>query len=42
VAGASSTGNFTVSMTWRPGPVPTSVPDPLEPGRDEPPSGAAR
>ena len=41
VAGASSTGNFTVSMTWRPGRVPTSVPDPVEPGRDDPASGAA-
>jgi NTP-dependent ternary system trypsin peptidase co-occuring protein len=40
VAGASSTGNFTVSMTWRPGRVTTSVPDPVEPGRDDPASGA--
>lgn len=41
VAGASSTGNFTVSMTWRPGRGPASVPHPVEPGGDDPASGAA-
>ena len=41
VAGASSTGNFRVSMTWRPGRGATSAPDRAEPGRDDPASGAA-
>jgi Trypsin-co-occurring domain 1 len=41
VAGASSTGNFRVSMTWRPTRGPTSAPDRAEPGRDDPASGAS-
>lgn len=41
VAGASSTGNFTVSMTWRPARAPRSVPDPAESGPDDPANGTA-
>ncbi|MGY1761959.1 CU044_2847 family protein [Geodermatophilus sp. SYSU D00779] len=41
VAGASSTGNFTVSMTWRPGRTARSAPDPAESGRDDPAKGTA-
>ena len=41
VAGASSTGNFTVSMTWRPARAPRSAPDPAESGRDDPANGTA-
>jgi len=36
VAGASSTGNFTVSMTWRPGRAAGPAPDAVESGRDDP------
>ena len=39
VAGASSTGNFTVSMTWRPGQAAEPTPVPAEPGRDAPATG---
>ena len=42
VAGASSTGNFTVSMTWRPGRDAGRPPDPTDPGRDDPTTGAPR
>jgi hypothetical protein len=35
VAGASSTGTFTVSMTWRPGRAPEPAPDAVESGRDD-------
>jgi hypothetical protein len=41
VAGASSTGNFTVSMTWRPGREAGRPTDPTEPGREDP-TGAPR
>ena len=41
VAGASSTGNFTVSMTWRPARAPRSAPDPAGSGRDDPANGTA-
>ena len=39
VAGASSTGNFTVSMTWRPGRAAEQTPDPAEPGQYDPGNG---
>ena len=41
VAAASSTGNFTVSMTWRPARAGRSAPDPAEAGRGDPADGAA-
>ena len=40
VAGASSTGNFTVSMTWRPGRAAGQAPAPAESGRGDPTTGA--
>ena len=40
VAGASSTGNFTVSMTWRPGGAVGQAPAPAESGRGDPTTGA--
>ena len=39
VAGASSTGNFSVSMTWRPGRAAEQPPDPAEPGQYDPGNG---
>ena len=39
VAGASSTGNFTVSMTWRPGGAAGQAPAPAESGRGDPTTG---
>ncbi len=40
VAGASSTGNFTVSMTWRPARAARSAPDPVQSAPDDPVDGA--
>ncbi len=42
VAGASSTGNFTVSMTWRPERAAGQEPGRVAPGGDDPPSGVPR
>jgi hypothetical protein len=42
VAGASSTGNFTVSMTWRPERAAGQAPGRVAPGGDDPPSGVPR
>jgi NTP-dependent ternary system trypsin peptidase co-occuring protein len=42
VAGASSTGNFTVSMTWRPDRGAGPPPDATEPGPGDPTTGAPR
>jgi len=42
VAGASSTGNFTVSMTWRPERAAGQAPDRAGPGGDDPPTGVPR
>ena len=41
VAGASSTGNFAVSMTWRPARAPRSATDPAESGPDDLVDGTA-
>ena len=39
VAGASSTGNFRVSMTWRPGRAAGQAPTAAESGRGDPTTG---
>jgi hypothetical protein len=39
VAGASSTGDFTASMTWRPGRTAGQAPAPAESGRGDPTTG---